>query len=181
MISREMPGSEVFQQKKLSESFLKEISEKKLLEDASILHFALHGMGSIVTGEKDNSLIVTEPDGGTEDGYLQFYEIYFLNIHPRLVCLSACETAYGTPAADGSNASLAMAFLAAGAGSCIGTNWKVSDEGTTLFMKEFYSLVKSGVNYADALHQVKQKFISGSMGKQFQQPFFWAPFKYYGF
>ncbi len=181
MIRKQVQGSKIYEQEDLSETILKKLSADKKLQNISILHFAVHGMGSIMTGEKDNTLIVTEPDNGSEDGYLQFYEAYHLDMHPRLVCLSACETAFGAPTTDGSSSTMATAFIAGGAGACIGTNWKVSDDATAIFMKEFYALVQQKVNYAEALQLVRKKFISGGFGKEYMHPFYWAPFKYYGF
>ncbi len=173
--------AEIITRGELSETNLKKLNITKKLGEASLIHFALHGFTNVTIGLEENSLIVTEPDGGKEDGYLQFYEIYNLDMKPRLVCLSACETSFGVANDDGSNVSMTTAFLAAGAGSCIGSNWKVSDEGTSLFMKEFYTLVKEGKGYAEALYITRKKFIDGKMGEKYRAPFYWAPFKYYGF
>ena len=181
MIQELIPGSQVVQQLALSETTLKKMNGEKQLINAGILHFALHGMTNINAGPDDNSLIISEPDNGSEDGFLQFWEIFRLDIKPRLAILSACETAFGFPKADGSGTSLVTAFLAAGAGSCIGTSWKISDEATTLFFREFYKLVLEGTEYPEALRRVRKKFIAGEMGEQYRSPYYWAPFKYYGF
>lgn len=181
VLSKIFPGTKIFQQDKLSETNLKQLNKEEKLGSAGILHFALHGLTNINAGPDDNSLIITDKVDGTEDGFLQFWEIYNLEIKPRLAFLSACETAFGFPNKDGSSTSLVTAFLAAGAGSCIGTNWKISDEVTTLFISEFYKLVLQGIEFPEALRQVRKKFISGEMGKEYQSPYYWAPFKYYGY
>lgn len=181
MIRELIPGSKVVQHSELSETFLKQMNGNKLLNNAGVMHFALHGMTNINAGPDDNSLIISEPDDGSQDGFLQFWEIYNLDIKPRLAILSACETAFGFPKADGSGTSLVTAFLAAGAGSCIGTSWKISDEATTLFFREFYKQVLEGTEYPEALRRVRKKFITGEMGEQYRSPYYWAPFKYYGF
>jgi CHAT domain-containing protein len=181
MLSQLVPGSKIFQQGNLSETLLKKLNKEEKLESAGILHFALHGLTNINAGADDNTLIITEKGEGTEDGFLQFWEIYNLKIKPRLAFLSACETAFGFPNKDGSSTSMVTAFLGAGAGSCIGTNWKISDEATTVFINEFYKLVLRGTEFPEALRLVRKKFISGEMGKDYQLPYYWAAFKYYGF
>lgn len=181
IIQQIMPGCRVYQQSSLSESGIKQLSKEGQLNQAGILHFALHGFTNMNAGLEDNSLIVSEPDTGGEDGFLRFWETFSLDMRPRVIILSACESAFGVPKEDGSAASMTTAFLAAGAGACIGTNWKIADEPTTLFIGEFYRQVAQKVDFAEALFRVRKKFISGEMGKQYQSPYYWAPFKYYGF
>ena len=181
MVNQEFEKPLIIQQTALSETILKRMSEKNELADASILHFALHGLSGIGNSANDNSLVVTEPDDGKEDGLLQFKEIYALNLSARLACLSACETAVGFPNDDGSSLSMVTAFFVAGANSVIGTNWKISDDATSLFIQEFYKQVKQNVPYPEALLNVRKSFINGKFGEAFKQPYYWASFKYYGY
>jgi len=36
------------------------------------------------------------------------------------------------------------------------------------------------ISYADAMTEVKRRFISGDFGDKYKSPYFWAPFVYYG-
>ncbi len=167
--------------KKLSETQLKKMSNDSLLLNAAVLHFALHGISGAASAAEDNSLVVTEPDGGNEDGLLQFYEAYELNIRPKLVCLSACQTGLGMLEKDGSLITMATAFLAAGAKAVLATNWSIDDAATALFIKEVYSQVREQkISFSAAVANTKRKFIKGDFGEKYKQPLYWAPFKYYG-
>lgn len=171
----------VYSGSQLSETALKQLSASGNLNNAAILHFTLHGMAGTTIAKEDNSLVVTEPDGGEEDGLLQFDEAYALDIKPQLVCLSACETALGMIDNDGSLSSMATAFLAGGAKAVLATNWSVSDDATAVFMKDVYGQVKqTGIGFAKAVANTKRKFIAGEFGALYSRPFYWAPFKYIG-
>lgn len=166
---------------RLSETNLKRWSEEGKLSEAAVLHFSLHGIAGTTIAKEDNSLVITEPDNGNEDGLLQFDEALMLQIKPQLVCLSACETGLGMIERDGSLATMGTAFLAAGAKAVLVTNWSINDEATALFMKDVYSQVKdSQIGFAQAVANTKRKFITGDFGEQYKLPYFWAPFKYIG-
>ena len=36
------------------------------------------------------------------------------------------------------------------------------------------------ISYIQAINEVKRKFINGEYGEKYQQPYYWAPFVYYG-
>ena len=165
----------------LSETILKEMSRNGSLRESSILHFALHGIAGPASSKEDNSLVVTEPDGGNEDGLLQFSEALNLNLNAELACLSACESGINQIEGDGSMVTIGTAFMAAGAKAVIVTNWSIDDEATATFMSEFYSRVlKHKIPFSKALAETKQKFIRGDFGEKYRKPLYWAPFKYYG-
>ena len=39
---------------------------------------------------------------------------------------------------------------------------------------------EKNLDYAEALTEVKRRFISGDFGEHWKAPYFWAPFVYYG-
>ena len=48
-------------------------------------------------------------------------------------------------------------------------------------MTELYKKVQNnGMGYNQALAEVKREFINGDYGKQWQSPYYWSPFVYYG-
>lgn len=181
MLQSSFDSVTVITQSNLTETKLKKLSQQEKLKDAAILHFALHGMGGVATAKEDNSLVVSEPIGGTEDGLLQFFEAADLYIQPRLVCLSACETGLGMIGKDGSFSTMGTAFLVAGAKAVLVTNWKIDDAATALFMKDVYRQIKTGaIDFPEAIGNTKRKFIKGDFGETYKKPYYWAPFKYFG-
>jgi CHAT domain-containing protein len=48
-------------------------------------------------------------------------------------------------------------------------------------MATMYGMVQEkGINYAEAITEVKRRFISGGFGEKYKAPYYWAPFVYYG-
>lgn len=90
----------------------------------------------------------------------------------ELLVFSACETAAGD-----NRAALGLAGMAvrSGARSTIATLWAVKDEATALFMVEFYRILSSkpGISKAEALRQTQLILLQN---RQYQHPFYWAPF-----
>jgi CHAT domain-containing protein len=165
----------------LSETSLKRMSKNGTLQKASILHFALHGIAGPASSKEDNSLVVTEPEGGIEDGLFQFSEALNLDMNAEFVCLSACESGINQIEDDGSMLTMATAFLAAGAKAVLATNWSIDDAATALFIKDVYTQVREQkIPFAAAVANTKRKFIKGNFGEKYKQPLYWAPFKYYG-
>lgn len=89
----------------------------------------------------------------------------------ELLTLSACETAEGD---DRAPLGLSGAALKARVKSALGSLWPVADEAATVFMGEFYrNLSQAGVSKARAVQQAQLYLLEH---KDFQRPFFWAPF-----
>ena len=170
----------VIDKNNLTEGHIKALNQSGELAKYDILHFAVHGMTSM-EDYRNNALILSEPGGSYEDGFLQFDEIASLKLNAQLVCLSACETAAGLPSETEEVKNLPVAFFLAGAKSVIASWWKIDDEATGIFMSSFYSLVfKENKSYAQALQLTRQKFILGKFGEKYKPPYFWAAFKYFG-
>jgi CHAT domain-containing protein len=76
---------------------------------------------------------------------------------------------------------LTQSFLRAGANAVSVSLWQVADESTSQFMVSMYDRVQDkDISYADAMTEVKRRFISGDFGEEYKAPFYWAPFVYYG-
>ena len=45
---------------------------------------------------------------------------------------------------------------------------------------ETVKLGEQGLSYAEAITNVKRRFIRGDFGEAWKLPYFWAPFVYYG-
>jgi CHAT domain-containing protein len=75
------------------------------------------------------------------------------------VVLSACRSAVGDQ-----NAELGLAGLAVAAGvkSVLASTWYVSDEGTLVFMTEFYQQLQNSPIKAEALRQTQMQLLRGA-------------------
>jgi CHAT domain-containing protein/tetratricopeptide (TPR) repeat protein len=114
--------------------------------------------------------------GGPEtDGRLEVHEILTLRVQSPLVFLSGCETALGVAEREGfatgeEFATLARAFLYAGARNVVATLWRVDDEGAAAFALEYYRrLATEGP--VDALAGAQRAIAARA---PFAAPFYWA-------
>ena len=142
-----------------------------------VLHLATHGYFN-----KKNPLLSgleLEADDAN-DGLLEVHEILGLSLDAQLVTLSACQTGLGSgffneiPAGD-EFVGLTRAFLLAGSHSVLASLWAVDDRSTVDLMKGFYQHLTPGssIGKAAALSMVQRQLRSS---KEFNHPFYWAPF-----
>ncbi|CAK0790702.1 unnamed protein product [Prorocentrum cordatum] len=75
--------------------------------------------------------------GDPESEILEASQLYDRTVSARLVVLSACNTSRGQIGSDGV-VGLTRPFLVAGSDLVLGTLWRVPDESTCAFMKQFY-------------------------------------------
>ena len=189
-ISALLPGSTVLTGSDASEAAIKRMSRGGTLARFQVIHFAAHGFA--VPEAPDLSALVLTPgdgsapgagrgggeDGVPEDGYLTAPEIASLKLNAQFVNLSACETGMGRIPGGEGVVGLSEAFLMAGARSLSVSLWQVSDAGTRTFMTELYRAVaERRLSFARAMTEVKRAFIREGA---FREPFYWAPFVYYG-
>ena len=140
-----------------------------------IIHFATYGVLN-----KHNplfSFVELAPRPG-EDGRLEVHEVFGLDLHARLVVLSACQTALGAgaladvPAGD-DWVGLVEGFLYAGAANVMATLWPVEDQATAGLMERFYTELAAGRPEAEALAATQRAALRNSATAD---PFYWAGF-----
>ena len=141
---------------------------KALSENAGLIHFATHGE----LNEQDPlaSALLLAPEGN-EGGRLEVRELFGLDLHARLVVLSACETGLGKLSQGDELVGLQRAFLYAGTPAVVTTLWKVDDRASFVLMREFYDQLMKGRGPAEALRGAQ-----GTAMQEFPHPFFWAAF-----
>ncbi|MCK4661421.1 MAG: CHAT domain-containing protein [Bacteroidales bacterium] len=145
---------------------------KKLSEDYNILHLSMHALIN-----DDNpmftKLVFSKDTNSLDDGYLNTYEIYDLELNTDLVVLSACKSGYGKLRKGEGVMSLARAFRYAGCSSLIMTLWSVSDNTSTYLMNCFYKFLSTGIAKDDALRMAKLEYIKNASPLN-KHPFYWA-------
>jgi len=128
--------------------------------------------GLIMAGA--NNAWSDRPVAGVEDGILFSEEIAKLNLlGAGVVVLSACETGLGTVNNSEGVFGLQRAFKLAGAETLIMSLWSVSDEATSIMMREFYRNWLSGKTKHEAFAQAQRTLRADS---RFASPFYWAAF-----
>jgi CHAT domain-containing protein len=141
---------------------------KKLVETAGLIHFATHG--ELSESDPLSSAVLLVPGAG-EDGRLEAREVFGLDLHARLIVLSACETGLGKLSRGDELVGLQRAFLYAGTPAVVTTLWKVDDRASYELVRAFYDrLDATGV--VEALRQAQLETL-----RVFPHPFAWAAFE----
>jgi len=165
---------------------------------ANILHIATHA--EFVPSTQGESYILSGSGDRLTLADIGALDTQFRNLH--LVVLSACQTALGGAALDGTEiAGVSAYFLGRNkAKTVMATLWKVDDAGTSLLMQRFYTLLATGqMTKAEALPQAQLSLLKGeanldnrltSLGVNrgfalaeaeepsagLAHPYYWAPF-----
>lgn len=142
------------------------------LAGARRIQFAVHGTFDAARPEL-SGLVLSRGDGSAEDGILQTYEIFNLDLAAELVVLSACETGLGRQLAGEGVVGLTRAFFYAGAPSVVVSLWRVADASTADIMIELHRRLNRGEGKAEALRGAKLHALAS---RQLAHPFHWASF-----
>ncbi len=153
--------------------------------DYEIVHIAAHVLideqsplqSSIALAEE-----ATDQKGwrANHDGRLQAHEIFRLKLaRTRLVILSGCRSALGSPTRAEALSALAQAFLTAGAGAVIASLWDVDDQSAAELMQSFHQRHALGraqrLAFAEALRQAQIALLR-SADPKWRHPYYWASF-----
>jgi len=142
------------------------------LRNARWLHFAVHGFVDEARPEYSGLVLSLDGDPG-ENGLLQVYEIFNLDLSADLVVLSACDTALGKNVRGEGLLGVSRALLYAGAASVVVSLWQVADASTSDLMVRFYRHLMESGDKAEALRLSKLELIADG---RYDRPYHWAPF-----
>ncbi|MEP6512753.1 MAG: CHAT domain-containing protein [Parafilimonas sp.] len=137
---------------------------KRLAPSSSIIHLATHASADAEGAMPRIEFI---------DSTLYLNELYAMQLHAKLVVLSACKTGIGKVEKGEGAISLARGFYYAGAQNIITSLWEVNDEATASIFKIFYSNIKSN-SYNNALHKAKINYLKSSLSNDKYSPYYWA-------
>jgi CHAT domain-containing protein/tetratricopeptide (TPR) repeat protein len=139
------------------------------------VHFATHGY--LDTERAELSAIVlsmVDEQGRPQDGFLRTHDIYNLKLPAELVVLSACETGLGKEIKGEGLEGLTRGFMYAGARRVVVSLWNVNDKATAALMQNFYAgMLRGNKSPAAALRAAQIQMLQT---RQWQSPYFWAPF-----
>jgi CHAT domain-containing protein/Flp pilus assembly protein TadD len=162
------------------ESDLKGLSERGMLANYRILHFATHGaLSGELKGGTEPGLILNPPRTASvrDDGYLSASEVAGLRLNADWVILSACNTAAG--GADNAEAlsGLSRAFFYAGARALLVSHWAVYSDATVKLITTALSTMAADthIGRAEALRRSMLALIANGTPQE-THPAYWAPF-----
>jgi len=140
--------------------------------NVDFVHLAAHGLY-----DADNPLFsrIALAPGDGEDGSLTVHEILSsLDLRGvKLVVLSACRSAAGTPSGGDEMVGLTRALLYAGTPNVISTLWNINDTASAGLMNALYRRLAAGSSPAEALRQAQLSVLESP---SFSDPKFWAAF-----
>jgi CHAT domain-containing protein len=154
---------------------------RQVLNQSQHGHFSCHGCFDTRLTHAGLSLA---------DGLLSAKEL-FSSIrmdNPRLVVLSACETAQVEPTWADEYMGLSAGFLFAGAHNVLATQWPVEDQATRLLIEDFYQGLNAGLSPVLALQQaqrqlrqmtieqIKARCPGQLVTRHYDHPYYWAGF-----
>jgi CHAT domain-containing protein/Tfp pilus assembly protein PilF len=139
------------------------------------VHFATHGyVDTARAGLSAIVLSMIDEQGNAQDGFVRTHDIYNLKLPAELVVLSACETGLGKDVKGEGIEGLTRAFMYAGARRVIVSLWSVNDKATASLMQRLYTgMLRSGRTPGAALRAAQIELLRT---RQWQSPYFWAPF-----
>ena len=139
------------------------------------VHFATHGyLDTTRAGLSAIVLSLVDEQGKPQDGFLRTHDIYNLKLPAELVVLSACETGLGKAVTGEGLEGLTRGFMYAGARRVVVSLWNVNDKATAVLMQNFYTgMLRGNKSPAAALRGAQIQMLRT---RQWQSPYFWAPF-----
>lgn len=151
-----------------------QVTNQNLLSEdarhAKILHIATHGYYN----PEIPDIVGIATFDREQNGFLSLTELLSKPFYSHLVVISGCETMLGKYYKGSGMKSFTRGFLSKGAGSVLGTLWKVPDRSTALFMSHFYGELRK--NNGNTLAALKAARFELANHKEFYDPFYWSGF-----
>ncbi|MBV6622713.1 MAG: tetratricopeptide repeat protein [Rivularia sp. (in: Bacteria)] len=149
------------------------------LNQYRILHFATHGFVNDANPELSGIVLsLVNKQGQNIRGYLRLGDLFNLDYPADLIVLSACETGLGKEIQGEGLVGLTRGLMYAGAERLVVSLWQVSDEGTAVFMQEFYKqMLQNGKSANQALRATQLKMWKD---EKWRNPNYWAAFAFLG-
>lgn len=176
-VSRNWPEGRSFTGRRATEARVRDA-----LGSAGLVHLATHGDLSILSPLNSSVRLSPGSSGDADDdGRLTIREVLGLEINSQLVFLSGCQTGLGragmTDFARGEDyATLATAFLAAGARNVVATLWRVEDRAASRLAESFYRRLADS-EPAEALARAQREMMTQA---DYRSPYYWAGYQILG-
>lgn len=154
-----------------------EATERRFKEEAgqyNVLHLAMH---TLINNNQPmlSKLVFSQNNDTLEDGLLNTYELFSMDLNAGLAVLSACNTGSGKLLEGEGIMNLARGFIYAGVPAIVMTMWSVDDQSSAEIVKSFYKYLRNGMPKDEALRQAKLDLLAqGDLLRS--HPFYWAAY-----
>lgn len=147
---------------------------KKEVGKYNVLHLAMH---TLINNNQPmlSKLVFYQNNDTIEDGMLNTYELFSMDLNANLAVLSACNTGSGKLIKGEGIMNLARGFIFAGVPSIVMTMWSVDDQSSALIVKNFYQYLEKGLSKDEALRQSKLDLLKEGDPLR-SHPFYWAAY-----
>lgn len=147
---------------------------KKEVGKYNVLHLAMH---TLVNNSQPmlSKLVFYQNNDTVEDGMLNTYELFSMDLNAGLAVLSACNTGSGKLLKGEGIMNLARGFIFAGVPSIVMTMWSVDDRSSARIVKKFYEYLEDGMSKDEALRQAKLDLLAEGDPLR-SHPFYWAAY-----
>ncbi len=144
-----------------------------------VIHFSTYSLVNSSNPELSGIMLsLTDEQGNIQDGFLQAYKVFNLNLPVDLITLSACEANVGKNAQAEGLLGMTRGFIYAGASRVMVSLWNVNDTANTELMKKFYQkTLKEGQTPIAALRAAQLEM---RQDEKYKNPFYWANFQLQG-
>jgi tetratricopeptide (TPR) repeat protein/CHAT domain-containing protein len=144
------------------------------LKEYQYLVFAMHG---VLPGDVDQ---ITQSALVLSDDFLTMADVFGLQLHAKLVSLSACNTGIGEQVKGEGVMGLTRAFMYAGTPVVAVTLWSVESLSAKDLNIGFFRHLHAGLPPTQALQAIKIEMLGGDLGEKYRHPYYWAPFVVFG-
>ena len=126
-----------------------------MLSETTHVHFTAHAVGG--NADQEAHILLSTEDGSGQ-ALLTASQIERLHLSTELVVLATCESSLGYSRPGEGLASLARAFLLAGARCVIATLWEIDNRSAREYFRLFYSFIARGEAPARSYRLAKQHY-----------------------
>jgi CHAT domain-containing protein/tetratricopeptide (TPR) repeat protein len=172
-----------------------EATMKREMPGHQVIHIGTHGvidndnpMYSFLllyaAPARGNDSRVEEEYVGTEDGFLEAWELMDLNLKAEMIVLSSCDTARGKVRNGEGIVGFSWAALIAGSPTAVVGQWEVDETSTNEMMYDFHKRWvkdrKSNPAQVNVSVALQQSALTLLRGKKYSHPYYWAGFAVVG-
>jgi CHAT domain-containing protein len=145
------------------------------LKPFRIIHLATHGRLDTQNPQLSGLVLsLFNQHGEPQDGFLDLYDVYSLDLNAELVVLSGCQTALGKETRGEGLVGLTRGFMYAGVPRVVASLWQVPDRATAELMSAFYhGIWEEHLPPAAALRTAQMTIYQQ---KRWRDPYYWAAF-----